>query len=71
MFILFSSSTVSQKGPLILSVQKRTRFSSTAMWAAQRHWVGVNDGVKVGRAGGGLLSIGDQILYRLPSFIGL
>ena len=31
----------------------------------------VNGGVKVGRVGGGLLSIGDQILYRLPSFIGL
>ena len=25
----------------------------------------------MGRVGGGLLSIGDQILYRLPSFIGL
>ena len=31
----------------------------------------VNGGDKVGRVGGGLLSIGDQILYRLPSFIGL
>ena len=31
----------------------------------------VNGGVKVGRVGGRLLSIGDQILYRLPSFIGL
>ena len=31
----------------------------------------VNGGVKVGRVGGGLLSIGDQILYRPPSFIGL
>ena len=28
-------------------------------------------GGKVGRVGGRLLSIGDQILYRLPSFIGL
>ena len=33
--------------------------------------LGVNTGVKVGRVGGRLLSIGDQILYRLPSFIGL
>ena len=33
--------------------------------------LGVNGGVKVGRVGGRLLSIGDQILYRLPSFIGL
>ena len=32
---------------------------------------GVNGGGKVGRVGGRLLSIGDQILYRLPSFIGL
>ena len=31
----------------------------------------VNGGGKVGRMGGRLLSIGDQILYRLPSFIGL
>ena len=31
----------------------------------------VNGGVKVGRVGGRLLSIGDQILYRPPSFIGL
>ena len=31
----------------------------------------VNGGVKVGRVGGGLLSIGDQIVYRPPSFIGL
>ena len=31
----------------------------------------VNGGGKVGRVGGRLLSIGDQILYRLPSFIGL
>ena len=31
----------------------------------------VNGGGKVGRAGGGLLSIGDLIVYRLPSFIGL
>ena len=31
----------------------------------------VNGGVKVGRVGGRLLSIGDRILYRLPSFIGL
>ena len=31
----------------------------------------VNGGVKVGRVGGRLLSIGDLILYRLPSFIGL
>ena len=38
-------------------------------------WTGpvltVNGGVKVGRVGGRLLSIGDQILYRPPSFIGL
>ena len=33
--------------------------------------LGVNGGVKVGRVDGRLLSIGDQILYRLPSFIGL
>ena len=33
--------------------------------------VPVNGGGKVGRVGGRLLSIGDQILYRLPSFIGL
>ena len=32
---------------------------------------GVSGGDKVGRAGGGLLSIGDLIVYRLPSFIGL
>ena len=32
---------------------------------------GVNGGVKVGRVGGRLLSIGDLIVYRLPSFIGL
>ena len=31
----------------------------------------VNGGVKVGRVGGRLLSIGDQIVYRPPSFIGL
>ena len=31
----------------------------------------VNGGVKVGRVGGRLLSIGDLIPYRLPSFIGL
>ena len=31
----------------------------------------VSGGDKVGRAGGGLLSIGDLIVYRLPSFIGL
>ena len=31
----------------------------------------VNGGGKVGRVGGRLLSIGDRILYRLPSFIGL
>ena len=36
----------------------------TAMW-------GVNGGDKVGRVGGRLLSIGDLIVYRLPSFIGL
>ena len=35
------------------------------------HRRGVNGGGKVGRVGGRLLSIGDQILYRLPSFIGL
>ena len=32
---------------------------------------GVNGGDKVGRVGGRLLSIGDLIVYRLPSFIGL
>ena len=31
----------------------------------------VSGGDKVGRAGGRLLSIGDLIVYRLPSFIGL
>ena len=31
----------------------------------------VNGGDKVGRVGGRLLSIGDLIVYRLPSFIGL
>ena len=31
----------------------------------------VSGGDKVGRVGGGLLSIGDLIVYRLPSFIGL
>ena len=35
------------------------------------HQRNVNGGVKVGRVGGGLLSIGDQIVYRPPSFIGL
>ena len=33
--------------------------------------MGVNGGDKVGRVGGRLLSIGDLIVYRLPSFIGL
>ena len=32
---------------------------------------GVNGEGKVGRAGGRLLSIGDLIVYRLPSFMGL
>ena len=32
---------------------------------------GVSGGDKVGRVGGGFLSIGDLIVYRLPSFIGL
>ena len=31
----------------------------------------VSGGDKVGRVGGGLLNIGDLIVYRLPSFIGL
>ena len=34
-------------------------------------WLLVNGGDKVGRVGGRLLSIGDLIVYRLPSFIGL
>ena len=34
-------------------------------------WASVNGGDKVGRVGGRLLSIGDLIVYRLPSFIGL
>ena len=32
---------------------------------------GVSGGDKMGHVGGGLLSIGDLIVYRLPSFIGL
>ena len=40
-------------------------------YATVKELAHVNGGVKVGRVGGRLLSIGDQILYRPPSFIGL
>ena len=39
--------------------------------ARTNHARSVNGGDKVGRVGGRLLSIGDLIVYRLPSFIGL
>ena len=45
--------------------------NSKASAAGKEYPMGVNGGVKVGRVGGRLLSIGDQIVYRLPSFIGL
>ena len=38
---------------------------------SDRKLLDVNGGDKVGRVGGRLLSIGDLIVYRLPSFIGL
>ena len=38
---------------------------------SQELYTDVSGGGKVGRVGGGLLNIGDLIVYRPPSFIGL
>ena len=53
---------------MILAPTPRERERWYAVWLLAQ---GVNGGDKVGRVGGRLLSIGDLIVYRLPSFIGL
>ena len=57
--------------PRPMRAAQRARLCTITWTASQAALAAVNGGDKVGRVGGRLLSIGDLIVYRLPSFIGL